>query len=587
VAGATYNIYNATVATNNLIASGINTNAFYQTGLGQNTRSVVQVQAVVGGTLGPLSNAATAYSLAAAPVYSQNTCPSPTAYNGTGITTYSVTTSWLTVANGLGPEGNPTTYQVQYATGNWNRSTGNWNPGIVPSTWTILNTASQNSIAAMLQGINPGVQIYIRGRSLNTDGNFLNPVVNTNYGYTSEWIDLVSSTDPNGFTSTLPLAPTTISVGTPSGPTSTTLSWPTQAPNPALLGYPDTMFQVMQTTCVINSVPDFRQSSGPMCGIVPPGLGFTNLPFSSSTALVTNLATWSTYYFTLNEQNLPHWESDLPNQIDSFTFTVPAALYYTNLPGAAVGTLAVNVSAQYGGSISSAPVGMPGQQHTIWFNAPAAAFPSDTVITIATFSVLNDPRLAACPGAGGSGATLCGGDNNLAFEITANPPLQPTLPLYFTVAYNSGEPNIPGDSTVPDPLNAVLMRFDLTSCKCVPVLDPNTPNRNMITGELNHLSIYQVATTQAASSPEDMRIYPNPYYTSRDGWLTIDQIPAGSRIRLFTLRGEMVLDSNADSHGIFTWQGANRGGRAVASGVYLVVVEGNGIKTIRKLAVIR
>ena len=58
-------------------------------------------------------------------------------------------------------------------------------------------------------------------------------------------------------------------------------------------------------------------------------------------------------------------------------------------------------------------------------------------------------------------------------------------------------------------------------------------------------------------------------------------------VAVFTLRGELVLDSNAQADGMFYWQGTNRGGRLVASGVYLVVVEGNGIKAIRKLAIIR
>jgi hypothetical protein len=211
-------------------------------------------------------------------------------------------------------------------------------------------------------------------------------------------------------------------------------------------------------------------------------------------------------------------------------------------------------------------------------------------VTISTFSVLNDPRLAQCPGTGGPGGTLCGGDNNLAFEITASPPLQPSQPLFFTVDYNSGsgEPYVGyPPQPIADPTQAVLMRFDLASCKCVPVKSPLSPNSQGITGELNHLSIFQVATALPSDTPEDMRIYPNPYYTARDGWMTIDQLPAGSRVRIFTLRGELVMDSSADSHGIFTWQGTNRGGRSVASGVYLVVVEGNGIKAIRKLAVIR
>jgi hypothetical protein len=597
--GASYNIYNATIAAITPIIT-VATNSWSQTGLTQNTRMVIQVQATIGGSVGPLSAAATAYSLAYPPVFTAGSCPSSP---GVGITTGSMVAYWNTriggpASGGPGPEGNPVSYDVEYATGNWNRATGAWSPGITPTTLTIPDsdpTVITESVGP--NNINPGVPVYIRVRSINTAGNFMDPTVNPNYSYTNEWVDLVSSSDPTGFVSTLPMPTTTLMVISPESPTSATLWWfdPNNIywqPPTSNVGYTSTNFQVLQTTCVINGQPDFYHSSGPACGIVPPSLGYGNLPFNSNSGLITNLNTWATYYFMVTEENLPHWEGNrggIQEILPAPGTLGPIASYYPTVPGATPGTLTIEVTPQTGGSISSAPVGvpLPGPQHVVWFNAPPESFPSATLITIATFSVLNDPRLAACPGAGGPGATLCGGDNNLAFEITANPPLQPTLPLYFTVAYNSGEPNIPGDSTTPDPLNAVLMRFDLTSCKCVPVLNPNTPNSNTITGELNHLSIYQVATAQAPSTPEDMRIYPNPYYTSRDGWLTIDQVPAGSRIRLFTLRGEMVLDSSADSHGIFTWQGANRGGRAVASGVYLVVVEGNGIKAIRKLAMIR
>jgi hypothetical protein len=209
------------------------------------------------------------------------------------------------------------------------------------------------------------------------------------------------------------------------------------------------------------------------------------------------------------------------------------------------------------------------------FSAPAKAFPSDTVVTISTLSV-TDSRIGC-----GLQGSLCGGDPSLIFEIATNPSLQPTLPLYFTVNYNNGQPN------VPNPLQAVLLRFDPTGCKCVPELGPGSPSNSSLTAEINALGIFQVGLIQAATTMDGIRVYPNPYYTARDSWLTIDQIPAGSRVRIFTLRGELVFDSSADSNGVFTWQGVNRSGRAVASGVYLAVIEGNSIKTIQKVAVIR
>jgi hypothetical protein len=607
--GALYRVVNGTVAAASadyVIANNVSTNSYSQTGLLQNQRSVIQVQVQDGGVVGPLSVPATAYSLAMAPVWNANSCPA-SGGSPTEITTGSVVVEWNTLpggpnSGGAGPESNATTYEVQYATGNWDRTTGNWNPGVRWRDASVVNNSpAVTSHKLILENINHGVSLYVRARALNTDGKYLDRAVNPNFADprinpNGGWINLISNVDDNAYTSTLQRPPTALMVIDPKGPTSATLWWMDRdqwEPDPARLGFPRYNFQVVMTTCAWYEGPslvvDFNHSSGPYCGVTPSGADTADLPFNTNTALIANLNTWSTYYFTLNSYNLPHYDNNVSNVVSSIPVQAapPYAYYYTSVPGAVAGSLVIDVSARYGGSISSASVGIeaPGQaQHTVSFYAPPEAFPVDTRITISTFSVANDPRLALCPGTGGPGGTLCGGDNNLAFEITADPAVQPKLPLFFTVNYKSGEPVIAG---LTDPKEALLLRFDPLSCKCVPVRSPTAPTSQSITGQLNHLSIFQVGTVRAGSTPETMRIYPNPYYAARDGWLTIDGLPAYSRVRLFTLRGEMVLDTAADSHGIFTWQGTNRGGRLVASGVYLVVVEGNGIKAIRKLVLLK
>ncbi|MBI5239719.1 MAG: hypothetical protein HY926_04545 [Elusimicrobia bacterium] len=603
--GVIYQMINSTVPYDgvnftHVIANNINTNSYKQRGRLQNQRVVSQVLVQAGG---PLSDSATAYSLAMPPVWTGVSCPDSAASE---ITVSSVAVEWNTqptgqqYSGGAGPENNRTTYEVQYATANWDRGTGLWYTDQV-FAGSVINL--DNAIAShklSLQSINPAVPLYVRARALNTSGNYLDrtvnpefndPLINPNGG----WVNLISNVDTAAYTSTLQKAPTALAVIEPKGPSSVTLWWmdPAQAqwlPNSSWLGYPKYGFEVKMTTCtglVLGSVePQFDLSTGPQCGITPTGASAADLPFPASQVTINNLNAWTTYYFTLTTYNRPHYDANNPTAISTVDITgVPPVPYYTSIPGAVAGTIIVDVSARYGGSISSATVGTGagGAQHTISFSAPPEAFPSDTRITIATFSVATDPRISHCPGAN---ARLCGGDNNLAFEITADPATQPRLPLFFTVNYRpgSGEPAVAG---MADPKQAVMLRFDTISCRCVPVRSPTAPTSQSITAQLNHLSIFQVGTVLPSSTPEQMRIYPNPYYAARDGWLTIDGLPAFSRVRLFTLRGEMVLDSSADMHGIFTWQGTNRGGRLVASGVYLVVVEGNGIKTIRKLVLLK
>jgi flagellar hook assembly protein FlgD len=66
-----------------------------------------------------------------------------------------------------------------------------------------------------------------------------------------------------------------------------------------------------------------------------------------------------------------------------------------------------------------------------------------------------------------------------------------------------------------------------------------------------------------------------------------DQLPADSRLRIYTLSGEKVKELNATSSGLATWDGTNSSGQKVASGVYLVLVEGAGDKRKMKVAVQR
>ncbi|MDD5629927.1 MAG: T9SS type A sorting domain-containing protein, partial [Elusimicrobia bacterium] len=605
-------------------AMNVSTNHYTQTGLSQNTRSVIQVRVVTpgwtpGGPVGPLSEAATAYTLATPPIFTELSCPRG---KNVQITTGSVVVTWGTRPGGPGPEDNPVTYEIEFATRPWSRTTGEWEADsvfkIMALKYDDLNV-NHKSTSTVLEGLNQAVPVFVRGRTLNTIGKSYDRSVNPGASFTDEWTDLISSYDavgakPDGadrFTATLPMAPTSFYVISPKGPTSATLSW--QADESywqplGRLGDPMMSFQVKMTTCTGYEIdgtlqPQFNTSTGPDCGISPSGFDFPSPADDTSegiwvpttSKLVTGLKTWTTYYFTISVQGIPHWEGGLPDQTQGDpTTATPLPHYFPYVPGVASGELSVHVTASTGGSVSDGVVGVfdpgtdpPQTQHTVSFSAPGGAFPSDAVLTISTVSVKNDQRYSGtCQGSFGSGiANPCGGDNNMVFELTADPALQPTRAVYFSVKFNSGEPAPEGISM--DPKRAVLLRFDPTSCKCVPLRNAGSPTSEGLTAELNHLSIFQVGSWPASMTPESMRIYPNPYYTARESWLTIDQVPANSRVRFFTLRGEMVLDSVADSNGTFYWQGANRGGRAVASGVYLVVVEGNGKKATRKLAVIR
>ena len=58
-------------------------------------------------------------------------------------------------------------------------------------------------------------------------------------------------------------------------------------------------------------------------------------------------------------------------------------------------------------------------------------------------------------------------------------------------------------------------------------------------------------------------------------------------MRVFTLRGEKILDVSPNGAGIVNWAADNGAGRPIGSGLYIIEIEANGTKNILKLAVIR
>ncbi len=212
-------------------------------------------------------------------------------------------------------------------------------------------------------------------------------------------------------------------------------------------------------------------------------------------------------------------------------------------------------------------IGQEPNSRYIQLRAPARTFPSDVTITISPF-LLTGP--------------LCPDATNIAFSIVADPDRQPIGSLYLTFNFLAAELG-----TIPAS-RALLLRYDPGRNACVPLETTVDSANGKMTARISHFSTFQVGTVVAATSADTAYIFPNPFYPGRDGGVvTIYKMPAGARVRIFTLRGEQVLDVKANSVGLLTWSGNNGSGRSVASGIYLVMIEGGGTKKILKLAVIR
>ncbi|MFI5348445.1 MAG: kelch repeat-containing protein [Elusimicrobiota bacterium] len=297
----------------------------------------------------------------------------------------------------------------------------------------------------------------------------------------------------------------------------------------------------------------------------------TAIPFSSrfngSTFLITGLLTSVQYALQVQAEN-PYGQTSPSASTTTTTFN----------GGAPAGSLAGILTAA-GVSDFSGNLGGPSGR-VIDMKSPGGAFPTDTSVTISTYG-LADHGGALCT----SGAPVPGlnGGDGIAFSIVDTPALQPAHPIFLTVSYTAQEA-----ATFPAPASQLsLERFDPASGTCVPMPTMfNTATRTFL-AQLNHFSLYQLMAVPLATSADTARIYPNPYHAATDGFVTIDLVPPSSRVRVFTLTGERILDGSADGTGKLTWAADNSAGRPIASGLYIVTVESGGSQKILKLAVIR
>jgi len=407
---------------------------------------------------------------------------------------------------------------------NW---TNNGNPLQTPYRTTLTQYAADGSVVGVTTA-----PALIAAFSQGYGG----LIPSTLYGYdiVAENGDGIDSDTPPalfGSTYTLPAAPGTLAaLGTT--PTTITVGWSTNN-NSSSATY-EVTYSTDNFTLNISTAISFSAKYG--------GTGAT----------IIGLVTGATYTVRVIASNPYGQLSQFSNYVTTRTFN----------GGAPVGSL-------QGPLLSAADsilFGSLGNGRSVTLRAPAHTFPTDVVVTISSFLPTG---------------TLCPGATNIAFSIVPTPSLQPIGSLYLTFDYLPAELG-----TIPSS-RALLLRYDPGSGTCVPLETVIDTTNKVMTARINHFSLFQVGQVPLSVSAETARVFPNPYYAGRDGFVTVDRVPPGARVRIFTLRGEQVLDVKANSTGLLTWSGTNGSGRAVASGVYLVMVESGGSQKILKLAVIR
>lgn len=129
-----------------------------------------------------------------------------------------------------------------------------------------------------------------------------------------------------------------------------------------------------------------------------------------------------------------------------------------------------------------------------------------------------------------------------------------------------------------------LAQYDEHDGTWNPLTSTYDPGTNTISAQADHLSLFQVMQANHSSSVTEVRAYPNPLRSARgDNTMFFDQMPPQSRVRIYTLTGELVRDLTANDQGQAPWDGHNQSGESAASGVYFALVQGgsSGSKTIK------
>lgn len=110
-----------------------------------------------------------------------------------------------------------------------------------------------------------------------------------------------------------------------------------------------------------------------------------------------------------------------------------------------------------------------------------------------------------------------------------------------------------------------------------------------ISVSVNSFSIYAVMS-KVASELEDVAVYPNPFKpsTAVNNTVKIINLPSEATIRIYNIARELVYEYyHSDTGGGITWDGKNNSGEAVATGLYIYVLEdSSGGKKHGKLSVI-
>ena len=210
----------------------------------------------------------------------------------------------------------------------------------------------------------------------------------------------------------------------------------------------------------------------------------------------------------------------------------------------------------------------PGQERTLTFTTPSGCLqvtvPQGCFGAPVVFSV-------AAPGALPAADARVGRLNGtpVAAFLSVTPVLVPQKPIAVRACY------LPADVTGMNESRLRLAVMLPGDGSWLPLVSSADPFNDRVSAAAPRLGLWRVVEVLPADSPGGVVAFPNPLLPGQ-GAMTLSNLPAGARLRIYTFSGRPVRELSADETGRTSWDGLTGDGSPAASGTYFVFIDGPG-----------
>jgi len=404
------------------------------------------------------------------------------------------------------------------------------------------------------------------------------------------------------FTPTITITPTfsPTSTGTPTfTPTSTITFTPTPSPSA-------TMTSTFTPTATVTHTPT---------------ISFTPTPSPSSTGTLTSTST-ATLTYTLTS-TVTYTETPTITRTATGTLTFTPTMTMTATPTSTM-TSTISPTATHTPHFSATatltitPTNPPTPTYTVSPTATMTSTPSPTLTGTPSFTATPTATLTCTKSptasytatatltASPTGTPSSTATPTATWTITITPTISPTPTSSITYTPTPTGSATPLNSATPTITltNTPAMTFTLT-VTASPVYTPSVTTTLTPTyspAPTGTAWVWATPTFSSTATPTptvtvtptlpsasgNIRVFPNPFNprTAVGQVLKFENLPLDSNIRIFTLSGELIRQWDASASRV-TWEGKNKQGEEVATGIYMYVITSPGKeKTIGKILLV-